>query len=73
MSAGPRELQILLQLLRLGAGEESVVERFAGDPALVQLPLGPLMPVQAQFDSPRRATAHFDKERIKVGVVDISI
>src|SRR6202030_434397 len=58
---------------RLGTGKKTVVERLVIDPALVQLPFGPLMPVEAQFDSPRRVAADFDKQRSEVLVVNVEV
>jgi hypothetical protein len=60
----------LLELFRLGTGMKTV-ERLVTDPALVQLPFGPLMAVDAQLDSPRRVAADFDKQRSEVLVVNV--
>ena len=43
----PQRIADLLQLHRLGTGEESVVQGLVGHVALVELSLGPLVPVQA--------------------------
>src|SRR5688572_10242258 len=63
----------LLQFLRFGAGQESIVQCLVGDLALVQLPLGPLVPVQAQFNRPRRITADLDEQRTKVLIINVEV
>ena len=46
----PKRVADLLQFLRLGTRQETVVESLIADLLLFQLPLGPFMPVQTQFD-----------------------
>src|SRR6185437_5966436 len=55
------------------AGQESIVQSFKRYPRTLQLSFGPFMPVEAQFDPPRRIAAHFDEQRTKVLVVDVKV
>jgi hypothetical protein len=41
--------------------------------AFLQLPLGPLMSVQAQLGAPRRIAAYFDEQRTEIGVVNVEV
>ena len=40
---------------------------------LLQLPLGPFMPVQTQLGGPRRVAAHFHEQRPEIAIVDVEI
>ena len=69
----PQRVADLLQLHWLGAGKESVVQRFVGDVALVELSLGPFVPVQTQLHTPRRVAADLEKQRAELFVIDVEI
>jgi hypothetical protein len=62
-----------LQLVRLLAGQEAVVQRFEGDPGLAQLLFGPFMPVQIDFDGIRHIATDLDKGWTKICILQIEI
>ena len=41
--------------------------------ALVELPLGPFVPVQAQLHTPRRVTADLEEQRAELLVIDVEV
>src|SRR5215469_17925284 len=69
----PQRIADLLQSFRTGARKKTVVQTLVADSALLQLPLGPLMAVQAQLGSPRRVAAHLQKQRPEVGIVNVEV
>src|SRR5208283_5460181 len=69
----PERIADPLQLLRLGARQEAIVQGLIGDPLLLQLAFGPFVPVQTQLGGPGRVTAHFEEQRAKVRVVDVEV
>jgi len=69
----PQAVAGLLQFLRLRTGEKAVVQGLESDTLLFHLPLRPLVPVQAELQTPGRITARLQEDRPEVLVVDVKV
>jgi hypothetical protein len=50
-----------------------MVQCFIADAQLVELPFGPLVPVQAKLDAPRRVAANLDEQGAELLVVNVEV
>src|ERR1022692_4560324 len=69
----PQAVADLLQFLRLGARQEPIIQRLVGDLLLLQLPLGPLVSIQAQLHASRGVAGDFDEQRTEIFVIDVEV
>jgi hypothetical protein len=62
-----------LQAPRIGTPPDAIVERLEGDPALLELPLHILVPVEAELRSVREVGAELQEERPEVPVDAVEV